>query len=113
MALKRIDRSEWQDFFDKVSKSMKDQQAEIEVAAFSVFDQIEAEWLTIIGISYDPKDDIISVYLENEKGDNLDHLIHRPEKVEVYYKDDAITEFSILSNDGSDTIIRLKSPLKL
>ena len=37
---------------------------EIEIASLSICDQIEAEWLPLLGIVYDPKDDIIEVALE-------------------------------------------------
>lgn len=46
-------------------------QAEIEVALLDIGDQIEAEWVPLLGITYDPKDDPVVVLL-----DGLDHLNH-------------------------------------
>ena len=35
--------------------------------------QVQANWVALIGLVYDPKDDLIEVALEG-----LDHLIHNP-----------------------------------
>ena len=69
----KIEKSEWRVTLDKASKSLSGQRAEVEIAALSLGDQIAAEWLPIIGITYDPGDDIVEVALEG-----LDHIISRP-----------------------------------
>jgi hypothetical protein len=56
-----------------MSKVLEGERGEIEVASLSMGDQIEAELLPILGIVYDPKDDLIEVAL-----DGLDHLIPHP-----------------------------------
>ena len=38
--------------------------AEIEVASLDLGDQIEAEWLPLLGITYDDKDDVLEIALE-------------------------------------------------
>ena len=56
-----IDKSGWRVALDRLSKSLSGKRAEIEIAALSLGDQIAAEWLPVIGITYDPKDDIVEV----------------------------------------------------
>ena len=53
----KIDKSGWRVALDRLSKSLSGKRAEIEIAALSLGDQIAAEWLPVIGITYDPKDD--------------------------------------------------------
>ena len=50
--------------------------AEIEVASLSLGDQVEAEWLPLHGITYDPNDDLVEVALEG-----LDHMIRKPREI--------------------------------
>ena len=50
--------------FDRLSKTLEGKQAEIEVASLSLGDQVEAEWLPLHGITYDPNDDLVEVALE-------------------------------------------------
>ena len=112
MAAKTLEKSKWEEYFNELSKKLKSEKAEVEVEAFGVFDHVEAEWLPIVGISYDPKDDIFSVYMENEKGDNLDHIIHTPESVELDYDGDMLKAVEIMGGDGGKTVIKFKVPLK-
>ncbi len=50
----------------------------MEVASLKLGDRIEAEWLPLLGISYDPKNDLIDIALEG-----VDHMIHHPREIYV------------------------------
>ena len=71
-------------------------------------DQIEAEWLPLLGITYDPKNDILEIAL-----DGLDHLISRPQ--DLYIDDSAgiLSSFEVIDGDGVSQIIQLREPLSL
>ena len=43
------------------------------MASLDLGDQTQAEWLPLLGISYDPRDDVVDIAL-----DGLDHMIHKP-----------------------------------
>jgi len=73
---RKLQKAEWRPFFDTVSKLLEAKVAEIEVASLDLGDQIQAEWLPLIGITYDPNDDVVEVAL-----DGLDHMIHRPREI--------------------------------
>jgi hypothetical protein len=109
MAAEQIDRTRWAPFFDNLTKSLIGKQAEIEVASLDLGDQIEAEWAPLIGITYDRKDDLIEIALEE-----LDHLIRSPRDVFVDYGvGGAIVAIAIDDGDGNREIVRLKDPLAL
>jgi len=76
MAAQKIDKSKWQAFFDRLSRGLVGMRAEIEVASLALGDQIEAEWLPLMGITYDSKNDVLEIALEG-----LDHLIKHPKEV--------------------------------
>jgi Family of unknown function (DUF5335) len=48
---RKLDKSQWRTFFDRLSKTLEGKQAEIEVASLSLGDQVEAEWLPLHGIT--------------------------------------------------------------
>ena len=108
MAAEQIDRARWAPFFDNVTKSLIGKQAEIEVASLDVGDQIQAEWAPLIGITYDKKDDLIEIALEE-----LDHLIRSPREVFVDHGVGGIVAIAIGDGDGNRQIVRLKDPLSL
>jgi hypothetical protein len=108
MAIHAVPKSQWESYFDHLSKHLKANQAEIEVAAMNLGDQIETEWTPLYGISYDPKDEVIEFVLEG-----VDHLVHKPK--EVYVDDDieGLHSIEVVDGDGVRHIARLKEVLKL
>jgi hypothetical protein len=108
MTTRKLDKKRWRAFFDGVTTMLEGKQAEIEVASLRLGDQVEAEWLPLLGIAYDPKDDIVEVALEG-----LDHLIPKPR--EIYIDDDVegLMALEIVEDDGAKQIIQLRDPLML
>jgi hypothetical protein len=108
MTIRKLDKSEWNKFFDSMSRPLENREAEIEVAALAVGDQIEADWLPLIGITYDPKDDILEVALQG-----VDHLIEKPREIHVDDTGAELSSVEIVDADGGTQIVRLREPLML
>lgn len=109
MAATEIDRSNWAPFLDTVTNSLIGKQAEIEVVSLDLGDQIEAEWTPLIGITYDRKDDLIEIAL-----DELDHLVRSPRQLFVDYAVGGIVAaIEIIDGDGNRQIVKFKDPLAL
>src|SRR5580765_5556460 len=73
-----LPKTEWRPFFDRMSKALLGEWAEIEVASLELGDQIVAEWIPMFGITYDSQDDLLDVAL-----DRSDHLIRHPKEIVV------------------------------
>jgi len=57
--MRQLPKSEWRGFFDLMSKALLGKRAEIEVASLDVGDQTVDEWVPLIGITYDSRDDLL------------------------------------------------------
>jgi len=108
MPISKLEKSSWRPYFDNISKILDGKQAEIEVASLQIGDQIEAEWLPLLGITYDPKSDIVEVILEG-----LDHMIHKPKELYVDQKAIELSSMEVIDADGGHQIIKLRDPLML
>jgi hypothetical protein len=109
MATERsLPRESWTRFFDLMSKSLLGRSAEIEVSSLDLGDQIVAEWVPMLGITYEPHGDLLIVGL-----DRLNHQILHPLDILVQELSDGITSVAIVAQDGSKEVVRLKSPLML
>ena len=109
MAITKLEKGAWRPYFDRVSKLLGGaKRAEVEVAALDLGDQIEAEWLPLTGIAYDPKDDLIEVLL-----DDLDHLIRRPQQVFIDQEAVLLKSVEVIDESGVRQIIKLRDPLAL
>jgi hypothetical protein len=51
-----VPRDEWREFFDRLSTTLLGKWAEVEVASLDLGDQIVAEWVPMLGITYDSED---------------------------------------------------------
>lgn len=108
MAAEQIERRQWGAFLDNLTRILVGKQAEIEVAALDLGDQIEADWAPLIGLTYDEKDDLIEIALEQ-----LDHLVRSPRAIFVDEGVGGIVAIAIDDSDGHRHIVRLKDPLAL
>ena len=108
MATVRIPKEDWEGFFDRVSRVLEGEQAEVEVAGLDIGDQVEAEWVQLLGISYDPKDDLVEVALAG-----VDHLVRQPREIDVEEEGVLVSSILIRDGEGHEHIIRLRTPLAL
>ena len=108
MTIRKLKKSKWPAFFDGLSKMREGKRAEIEVASLALGDQIEAEWLPLLGLAYDPKDDLFEVTL-----DGVDHMIRKPR--EIHLDDDVggLMSIEIVDAEGTRQIVKLRDPLML
>lgn len=108
MAVHQLSKSEWQSYCDRVSKGLEGKRAQIEVAALTLGDEIATKWVPIVGITYDPKDDILEVAVEG-----LDHLIRKPRSVTVDEGPTGLTSMEVVDDEGQKQIVKLTEPLML
>ncbi len=109
MATHKIEKEDLKHYFDHFSSVMPTQLVEIEVAGLDIGDQIEAEWVPLTGISYDPKDDVIVTSLD----DKLDHNIRKPKDIYVDEDDAGIHSIEVTCSEGHKHILKLRNPLEL
>ena len=108
MTIRKLDKQEWKPFFDGVSKVLGAKQAEIEVLSLDLGDQVEAEWLPLMGLTYDPKNDLLDVALEG-----LDHMIRKPR--EIYVEDGGVglASLAVVDAEGARQVVKLRDPMAL
>jgi uncharacterized protein DUF5335 len=109
MTTRKLDKTEWRPFFDAMSEILGPKRAEIEVLSLSLGDHVEAEWLPLLGISYDPRDDIVDVALQG-----LDHIIDQPREIYVVEEEAGeLMAIEVVAADGTRQIVKLRDPLML
>jgi hypothetical protein len=104
----KLSKEAWRPFLDRVTRSLTGKRAEVEIASLNLGDQIAAERLPIIGISYDPNDDIVEVALEG-----YDHLINAPREIHPKRDDGQLSAIEIVDADFTRHIVKLSDPLAL
>jgi Family of unknown function (DUF5335) len=108
MTTRKLDKREWHPFFDRISKTLIGKRAEIDVASLELGDQIEAEWLPLIGITYDPRQDMLEIALEG-----LDHLIPYPKQIYIDETEGVLTDLEVIDVEGASRIVHMREPLMI
>ncbi len=106
MSWKKLEESEYETYFDALSKGLKDEIAEIEVMAVGIMDKEQTGWIPFYGISYDPPEKNISIISEY-----IDHRIKQPQKVSVHEGDEGVDSIEITGGDGYKHLLKLKKPI--
>lgn len=107
-SLRTIPKTEWRSFFDRMSQALLGKWAEIEVASMDLGDNIVAEWVPMIGITYDSRDDLLDVAL-----DRANHLIRHPKEILVEEDETGLKSVAVLDGDDTRQIVNLRTPLML
>jgi len=106
MATRKLEKADWEGYFDRMSKTLTVRTVEIEVGSLAIGDQIAVEWAPLRGLTYDPKGDLLEVQLAEH-----DHLIRQPQEIYVVEEADGLAMVETI--DGVKQIIRLNAPLQL
>jgi hypothetical protein len=108
MSVKKLEKTEWRPFFDRLSKTLEGNRAEIEIGSLSLGQHVEANWAPLIGLAYDPKDDIVEVALEG-----MDHLIEKPRDFFLEEEAGVVSSLEIISADNVRQIVKFSKPVRL
>lgn len=109
MAVRKLEKSEWESYFDEWDKKYREgklpkKDVKIELVNEDLGDQIETWWQELIGLDYDPKDDIFEVAAERH-----DHLIRKPTEIYVDEENGDIKNLEVIQWDGTKHIISFKT----
>jgi hypothetical protein len=108
MAIRRLERNDWTGFCNLASRGLFGKRVDIEIASLRVGFQPEARRLPLVGMSYDPKGDVLELLLGE-----LEHLIRAPREFYVDEEPLGVTSLQIVDAQGVRQIVTLREPLLL
>ena len=108
MESQRFDRSKLIGVCAAVSGALLGKRAEIEVVSPTDGILIEARWLPVIGIVYDPANDTLKIML-----DGVDHFVFHPREMYLDFGAGGVQSLGILDQENAWQIVLLRDPLML
>ena len=108
MTTRKIDKSDWATYFDRVSRTLQGRRVTIEVTSLQLGDLIEGERLPLLGVTYDPKSEVIHVATQV-----LNHAIAAPQSVNVLEENDGLRAIEVTDNDGNKQLLQFSETLML
>jgi hypothetical protein len=108
MTIRRLERSDWAGFCTYASWGWVGRWTDIEVASHQIGSQVEVRRLPLLGMSYDPKDDVLELLVGEQR-----YLIRAPREFYVDQPSLGIVCLQIIDADGIQDIVTLREPLML
>lgn len=105
MSTEKLERSEWEGYFDLLSKQLGPENAEVELATLKVGDRIALDSVSLIGLSYNPKDDVFELATAA-----ADHRIQHPRAIYLDEGPDGIRRIEVIDADDIREVIEWRRP---
>jgi hypothetical protein len=108
----QIPRKQWQAYFDDFThKYLPDDSSglvAIRAMSMRIGDQVYSQNTRLMGLSYDPKDDVFEVQLSGS-----DHLMFRPKEIWVLEtgaeeEDDLVAIFEVVGREGTKELLHVR-----
>jgi len=104
----KLDKPQLRELLDRVNKQLKGKPVEVDAASLQLGDQTQAEWIPLLGLSYDPHDDAIAIVLEG-----LDVTISKPREIHFDGVGSQWNALDIRDAQGIQHVVELREPLLL
>jgi hypothetical protein len=108
MTTRKLERKEWQSYFDAASRTLPAGTVQLRVEGLDLGDQIAADHLPLLGISFDPSDDTVHVIAEA-----IDHTISHPQAIFVDEDTEGLRAVQITDDEGRKQLLELTSAIPL
>jgi len=108
MTIRKLERNDWAEFCIRASRGYRGKWVDIEIASLQIGFQLEARRLPLLGMSYDPKSDVLELLVGE-----LEHLIRSPRDLYVDGELLAIASLQVIDAEGVQQIITLREPTML
>ena len=108
MPLSQLEKSQWKGYFDRFSRALGPKRIEIEVTGLSLGHQIQAKWIPLLGVSYEPRNDVVAVIAEG-----VEHFIRKPTQIHLEHDGGWVHRIEVIDADGNRHTLSLKEPLSL
>jgi hypothetical protein len=108
MTTRKLEREEWQSYFDAASRTLPAGTVRMRVDGLDLGDQISADHLPLLGISFDPREDAVHVIAEE-----LDHAISHPRAIYVDEEVEGLRCVEVTDEEGRKQLIELTNAIPL
>ena len=103
MPIRKLRKPEWRPYFDRIGRALLEKRATIEILSSRSSNVIQAEWVPLLGISYNPRNDAVVVAVAG-----LRHMIRKPQHLVAEEDGGRLATLEIIDEDGFSHIVRLR-----
>jgi hypothetical protein len=109
--MQELPSESWRTYFDDLSRQLGAVEATVEIDGNDLGAQIEAERLTLTGISYDDRDKVLVINLAEPGSplDEVEHMVQQPRRISIDSTDSTLpTAIEAEDAEGLRTLVELR-----
>ena len=99
---RKLEQDKWEPYFNMMTKVVKGKEVEIEVLRADLGAQTDITRRRLLGLSYDPRDNVLEVECEQ-----IDHLIEDPREVFIDVDGADLKSFLVVQGDETKQVVKL------
>lgn len=103
MTTRKLERSEWQRYFDEVAKRLPSMRVGVSILGDDIGAQLETEDSALVGLSYDSNDEVFGIDTPD-----ISHRVSNPKEIYVREKGGTLSSVEVIAQDGTKQIIELR-----
>jgi hypothetical protein len=103
MTTRKLNRSEWQQYFDAVAKHLPSMRVGVSILGDDIGAQIETEDGALLGISYDSNEGIFEIATPS-----ISHRVTNPKEIYVREEAGRLSSIEIIAPDDTKQIVELR-----
>ena len=103
MTTRKLEPSEWQQYFDRVAKELPSMRVAVSILGDGIGAQHENEDSALLGMSYDPKDEVFEIATAN-----ISHRVPKPREINVREEGGRLSSVEVIARDDTKQIIELR-----
>ena len=103
MTTRKLERSEWQRYFDEVAKRLPSMRVGVSILGDDIGAQLETEDSALLGMSYDSKDEVFEIATAS-----IAHRVAMPKEIYVREEGGPLSSVEVIARDDTKQIVELR-----
>jgi hypothetical protein len=103
MTTRKLERSDWQQYFDEVAKHLPSMRVAVSILGDDIGAQLETENSALLGISYDSNDQVFEIATPN-----ISHRVANPKEIYVREEGGTLSSIEVITQDDTKQIVELR-----
>src|SRR5262245_34209247 len=108
-----LDRQDWQEYFDRLSRSVIGSRSETDVAALPRGLRTDAAWVALVAVRYSPERDLIEIGFETADKTTEDYVIDSPRAVSIDEDEKRVAAIEVIDGNGAAHRVEFTEPVEI
>jgi hypothetical protein len=109
MEFLQLPHESWHGFFTDMTQAVRGRQIDVEIVGMDVGDEQEAEGVPLSGITYEPVEDALYVFVDGE----VDHGISHPREIYVELGEAGVKQLVVFDAQDRREFVRIRAAMQL